>query len=152
MLKESCGCGEQQKLYANTGCLISASERTRQAPHWINYWWLKVTPVLITWKLYLCSAKIWIMCLDKEDVVYVCVGILLLLLSHVQLFCDPIDCSPPDSLVHGISQARVLEWVAISFSGRPSPPGDWTWVSYVDRWFFYHWATWEAHKRILLSP
>ena len=64
------------------------------------------------------------MCLDKEDVVYVCVGILLLLLSHVQLFCDPIDCSPPDSLVHGISQARVLEWVAISFSGRPSPPGD----------------------------
>ena len=30
--------------------------------------------------------------------------------------CDPIDCSPPGSSVHGISQARILEWVAISFS------------------------------------
>ena len=30
--------------------------------------------------------------------------------------CDPIDCSPPDSSVHGILQARILEWVAISFS------------------------------------
>ena len=31
--------------------------------------------------------------------------------------CDPMDCSPPSSSVHGILQARVLEWVAISFSG-----------------------------------
>ena len=30
-------------------------------------------------------------------------------------FCDPMDCSPPGSSVHGIFQARVLEWVAISF-------------------------------------
>ena len=36
-------------------------------------------------------------------------------LSHVRL-CDPMDCSPPGSSVHGISQARILEWVAISFS------------------------------------
>ena len=32
------------------------------------------------------------------------------------LFCDLMDCSPPGSSVHGISQARILEWVAISFS------------------------------------
>ena len=31
-------------------------------------------------------------------------------------FCDPMDCSPPGSSVHGIFQARILEWVAISFS------------------------------------
>ena len=31
--------------------------------------------------------------------------------------CDPIDCSPPGPSVHGIRQARVLEWVAIAFSG-----------------------------------
>ena len=37
-------------------------------------------------------------------------------LSHVQLFCDPVDCGPPGFSVHGISQARILEWVAISFS------------------------------------
>ena len=31
--------------------------------------------------------------------------------------CDPLDCSPPGSSVHGILQARVLEWGAIPFSG-----------------------------------
>ena len=34
--------------------------------------------------------------------------------SEVRL-CDPVDCSPPGSSVHGIFQARILEWVAISF-------------------------------------
>ena len=33
--------------------------------------------------------------------------------SHVQLFVSPVDCSPPGSSVHGILQARILEWVAI---------------------------------------
>ena len=37
-------------------------------------------------------------------------------LSHVRLFCEPKDYSPPGFSVHGISQARALEWVAISFS------------------------------------
>ena len=37
-------------------------------------------------------------------------------LSCVQL-CNPIDCSPPGSSIHGIFQARVLEWAAIAFSG-----------------------------------
>ena len=37
-------------------------------------------------------------------------------LSLVWLICNPLDYSPPDSSVHGISQARILEWVAISFS------------------------------------
>ena len=35
---------------------------------------------------------------------------------------DPMDCSPPGSSVHGILQARILEWVAISFSRGSSPP------------------------------
>ena len=37
-------------------------------------------------------------------------------LSPVQRFCDPTDCSPPGSSVHGIFQAGILEWAAISFS------------------------------------
>ena len=41
---------------------------------------------------------------------------------------DSVDCSPPGSSVHGVSQARVLEWVAISFSRGSSPPRDQTWV------------------------
>ena len=36
---------------------------------------------------------------------------------------DPLDCSPPGSSVHGISQARILEWVATCFSGDLSDPG-----------------------------
>ena len=41
--------------------------------------------------------------------------------------CDPTDSSPPDSPVHGILQARILEWVVISFSRGSSQPRDWTW-------------------------
>ena len=43
--------------------------------------------------------------------------------------CYPMDCSLPGSSVHGIFQARVLEWVAISFSRGSSQPRDQTWVS-----------------------
>ena len=46
------------------------------------------------------------------------------MLSCVQLFCDPMDCSSPSSSVHGILQARILEWVAISFSRGSSRPRD----------------------------
>ena len=45
--------------------------------------------------------------------------------------CDPMDCSLPDSSVHGIFQARVLEWGAISFSRGSSQPRDRTWVSHI---------------------
>ena len=41
-------------------------------------------------------------------------------------FCDPMDRSLPGSFVHGISQARILEWVAIPFSGESSQPRDQT--------------------------
>ena len=43
-------------------------------------------------------------------------------LSCVRL-CDPVDCRPPGSSVHGISQARILEWVAISISRDLPNPG-----------------------------
>ena len=45
--------------------------------------------------------------------------------------CNPVDCSPPGSSVHGIFQSRILEWVAISSSGGSSWPRDQTHVSYV---------------------
>ena len=45
--------------------------------------------------------------------------------------CDPLDCSLPHSSIHGIFQARVLEWVAISFSRGSSQPRDRTWVSRI---------------------
>ena len=43
--------------------------------------------------------------------------------------CDPMDCHPPGSSIPGIFQARILEWVAISYSRGPSWPRDWTCVS-----------------------
>ena len=45
--------------------------------------------------------------------------------------CDPMDCSPPGSSVHGILQARVLEWGAVAFSSGSSPPRDRTRVSHI---------------------
>ena len=47
-----------------------------------------------------------------------------------------MDCNPPGSSVHGILQARILEWVATSFSRVSSQPRDWTWVSCIARRFF----------------
>ena len=55
--------------------------------------------------------------------------------------CDPVDCSPPGSSVHGILQARVLEWAAISFFRGSSRPRDRTHVSpfsCTGRWILYH--------------
>ena len=48
--------------------------------------------------------------------------------SRVRLFCNPMDCSPSSSSVHGISQVRILEWVAISSSKWSSWPRYQTWV------------------------
>ena len=44
-------------------------------------------------------------------------------------FCDSMDCNPPDSSVHEIFLARILEWRAIPSSMGSSQPRDWTWVS-----------------------
>ena len=65
------------------------------------------------------------------------------MLSPVTL-CDPMNCSPPGSSVHGILQARILEWLVIS-----SPQGifltmGWTWVSCIVGRFFTNWATREV--------
>ena len=61
---------------------------------------------------------------------------------------DPVDCNPPGSSFHGILQARILEWVAISFSRGSSWPRDRTWISLFSWQILYHWATWEALHRL----
>ena len=61
--------------------------------------------------------------------------------------CNPMDCSPPgSSSVHGIFQTRILDWVVISFSRGPSPPRDWTQVSYIAGRLFTIWATREDQR------
>ena len=53
------------------------------------------------------------------------------LLQWCPILCGPTDCSPPGSSVHGIFQARILEWVAVPSSKRSSQPRDKTHISYV---------------------
>ena len=59
--------------------------------------------------------------------------------------CNSMDCSPPGSSAHGILQARILEWVAISFSRGSSRPRDRTWVSCIIGRIFTLWAIREVH-------
>ena len=63
---------------------------------------------------------------------------------------DPMDCSLPGSSVHGIFQARVLEWVAISFSRGSSRRRDWTQVSHTAGRCFTLWATREGEIKITI--
>ena len=64
--------------------------------------------------------------------------------------CDSVDCRPPGSCIHGISQARILEWVAISFSRGSSRPKDQTRVSRIAGRHFNLWATREAQNWTLI--
>ena len=58
--------------------------------------------------------------------------------------CEPMDYSLPGSSAHGILQARILEWVAISFSRGSFQPRNRTWVSCIVGRFFTDWAMREA--------
>ena len=96
-----------------------------------------------TWKQPNClSTDDWL----KKYAVYTCVYMCMYayMCVHAQLcptLCDPMDCSLPRSSVHGIFQAQILEWVAISFSrGSSRPPRDWTCfscISCIGRWILY---------------
>ena len=69
---------------------------------------------------------------DANECVYVLVS------QSCLTLCDPVDCSLPGSSVHRILQARILEWVAISFSREHSWRRDWTQVSCIGRQILYH--------------
>ena len=58
--------------------------------------------------------------------------------------CDPKKCSMPGPSVHGVLQARILEWVAISFSTESSQTRNWTNFSCIDRRILYHCTTWKV--------
>ena len=102
---------------------------------------------------------LWTIHLQYVQVVSLCLG-LSIGSVHAQsclTLCDPMDCSLPGPSVHGVFQARMLEWVAISYSRRSSQPRDQGHVSCIGRQILYHCATWEAPIRcfflhLLVSP
>ena len=73
-----------------------------------------------------------------------------------QTLCDPMNCSLPGSSVHGIYQARILEWVAICFSREFSQLREWTWVSCIaggsffpkDRSSWFPLGFWLSHLAV----
>ena len=60
--------------------------------------------------------------------------------------CNLMDYSPPGSSIHGILQARILQWVAIPFPRGSFWPRNWTPVSYIAGKYFTIWATREAQN------
>ena len=107
----------------------------------LSFWWVGVCFLTAEfWKFFLCS---------------VCCCGCCLIAKLYPTFWDPVDCSPPGSSVHGILQAIILEWVAMS-SSRGSPwPRDQTCISCgscIGRQNLYHWATREALYILHTSP
>ena len=96
--------------------------------------------------IYMCVCVCVCVCLCVCVCVYVCTCVHARIhtesLSHSVLsVCDPTDCSLPGSSVHGISQARIMKWAAISFSRVSSQPRDQTQVSYFGRRILCHCPT-----------
>ena len=76
------------------------------------------------------------------------------LLQSCPTLCDPVDRSPPDSSVHGLLQARILEWVAIASSRVCSQPRDWTCVCYIfciGRQVLYHWCHCQPERELMVA-
>ena len=72
-------------------------------------------------------------------------AVLCLVTQSCPTLCDPMDCSPPGSSVHGILYAKILEWVVMPSSRGSSQLRDRTQVSHIAGEFFTDWATTEAH-------
>ena len=91
-----------------------------------------------TWRPVICGQQSGLPLLFHKDAMWCLLTLLCLTLW------DPIDCSPPGSSVQGISQERILEWVATSFSRGSSQARDQTHISCIGRRILCHWATREA--------
>ena len=89
--------------------------------------------------LSLASTVSGVLC-DQIKPIYFCLSVVSVAKSCLTLW-DLHGCSPPVSPVHGILQASLLEWIAISFSRGSSRPRDGTHVSCTGRWVLYCWAS-----------
>jgi len=94
-----------------------------------------------TWKCTVCQRVHFVVAVCLCVVCVMCVCVCVLVAQSYPTLCDPMDRSPPGSSVHGILQARILEWTAIPFSRGSSWPRNQTQVSCTAGRFFTVWAT-----------
>ena len=84
---------------------------------------------------------------SRKAFVHICINnihaFVCLIAQSCLTLCNPMDYSPPGSSIHGLLQARIMEWVAIPFPRGFSPSRDRSWVSYSTGGFFTNWATRE---------
>ena len=123
--------------------------------HGWHEWHIRIYLTKILWMgqndirrddLYLWASQSSESYLDSSDVqscVCVCVCVCVLVTLSCLTLCDSMDYFLPGSSVHGFTQARILEWVAFSFSRRSSQSRDWTWASCIAGRFFTIWSTRE---------
>ena len=89
-------------------------------PHWALR--SRVVSSLPEYSLWLCSGM---------------VKLIVLVAKSCPTLCGPMDCSPGGSSVHGILQAKILEWVASPFSRGSFQPRVWTWVCHIGSQILY---------------
>ena len=115
------GCFEVVLLSLGTSLLISLTIQFPQSLHSFHIYLLSVTPLTHFFahvSTPLCLTWLFQGHLKQQAWVLMCV-----LVTQSCLLCNPVDCSLPGFTVHGILQARILEWVAISSSRGSSHPG-----------------------------
>ena len=117
-------------------CRIAAKgHRVHPASFPLRDWLYTLLKLKCSWFTMLCEFQVY------SKVMCVCVCTLMCSLSHVHSPWDPVG--PTKFLICGISQARILEWAAISSSRESSQPRGWTQVScipHIARWVLYHWC------------
>ena len=115
---------------------LSSGHRKALEGWWVEKWHgqiliLEVSPWLQCWEEFheaILEAESWVTRIFLQSRGEICACSVA---QSCLTLCDPLDCSPPCSSVHGILQARVLEWVAISSSRGSSQPRDQNSISYV---------------------
>ena len=103
-------------------------------------------PQLLTWFCVCVLTQNSSLDLPHTKVLYVCVCA-----QSCLTLCDPMDCSLPGSSVHGILQARILEWDALLSSRKYSQPRDWTWIPCIGWQILYHCTNLRNHTQVQLS-
>ena len=108
------------------------------------------TGFFINWVFHKLKAKHCLKCILLVIIVH---WVLMECAQLCPVLCNPMYCSTPGSLIHGIFLTRILEWVAISFSRGSSQPRKLNLHPCIDKQILYHWTTWwNTEKQITAYP